>query len=79
MNCPYIRAALAPCFFDKVDIGKNYSPINGLAHVVNGEAGSGHRHESFHLYACRGFNLNLRFNIDSTLFFKRVEIDLNMR
>ena len=62
-----------------MDIGKSDSPINGLAHVVNGEAGSGYSHKSFHLYACLSFNLNLRFNIDSTFFFKRMEIDLDMR
>ncbi len=66
-------------FFNKMDIRYYHSPINGLAHVVNGKACRSNSHEPFHLYARLGFNLNFRLNIDSALFFMGVEIDLNMR
>ena len=52
--------ALAPVLFEQLHLADGHAPVHGLAHVVNGEQGSGAGGEGFHFHAGLAVGFGLR-------------------
>ena len=59
-----ISSTLPTTFFNEVDIGDDHRPVDGLAHVIDGNRSGGDGNESIDLHTCFALGLDPGFDLN---------------